>query len=98
MRATDTLNNSRNTRALDFLIAGAQKSGTTALAEYLRRHPDICMPKNKESHFLDDKRQFTGQAPDYDAYQRCFAPSHDGQVLGEATPTYMFWDATPERI
>lgn len=48
--------------------------------------------------FFDDERQFAGQAPDYDAYQRCFAPSHDGQVLGEATPTYMFWDAAPERI
>ena len=32
---------------LDFLVAGAQKSGTTALNYYLKRHPYIALPIKK---------------------------------------------------
>lgn len=33
-------------------IAGAAKSGTTTLHDYLKEHPDIVMPAVKEPHFL----------------------------------------------
>jgi hypothetical protein len=36
----------------NFFIVGAPKCGTTALYEYLRRHPRIFMPKLKEPHFF----------------------------------------------
>src|SRR6266498_2750548 len=36
----------------NFFIVGAPKCGTTALYEYLRRHPHIFMPKLKEPHFF----------------------------------------------
>jgi hypothetical protein len=39
-------------RAPDFFIVGNPKSGTTALYEMLRRHPQIFMPALKEPHFL----------------------------------------------
>ena len=42
---------------LSFLVCGAQKSGTTALAAYLRQHPGIYLPKAKELHFFDDETQ-----------------------------------------
>ena len=42
---------------LDFMIVGAQKCGTTALARFLSRHPEIGMADPKEAHLFD--------APDY---------------------------------
>ena len=39
-------------RPPDFFIVGNPKSGTTALYEMLRRHPQIFMPTLKEPHFL----------------------------------------------
>jgi hypothetical protein len=37
----------------DFLILGAQKAGTTALYDYLHRHPAISGPSWKEVSFFD---------------------------------------------
>jgi hypothetical protein len=37
----------------DFLVIGAQKSGTTWLDRNLRSHPDIWLPPEKEIHFFD---------------------------------------------
>ena len=39
--------------APDFLIIGAQKSGTTWLDRNLRLHPQIWLPPEKELHFFD---------------------------------------------
>jgi len=36
----------------DFLVIGAQKSATTALYEYLRRHPEVFVPTVKEPHYF----------------------------------------------
>ena len=44
-------------KRLSFLVCGAQKSGTTALAAYLRQHPGIQLPEKKELHFFDDEMQ-----------------------------------------
>lgn len=38
--------------SIDFLIIGAQKAGTTSLFEYMRRHPEIHMPPEKEIAFF----------------------------------------------
>jgi hypothetical protein len=37
---------------VDFLIIGAQKSGTTALQMYMKGHPEIFMPLQKELAFF----------------------------------------------
>ena len=37
----------------DFLVIGAQKSGTTWLYKILQTHPEICLPPEKEIHFFD---------------------------------------------
>src|SRR5256885_16953952 len=39
-------------RLPDFFIVGHAKSGTTALYEMLRRHPEIYMPELKEPWFF----------------------------------------------
>jgi hypothetical protein len=37
---------------LDFVVAGAQKAGTTAINHYLKQHPQISMGKIKELHLF----------------------------------------------
>lgn len=39
-------------RKIDFLIIGAQKSGTTTLYNWLMQHPDIYLPREKENPFF----------------------------------------------
>lgn len=48
-----TANMQHRFRRVDMAIAGVQKSGTTALAQYLAQHPDIFFPARKEMHFFD---------------------------------------------
>ena len=43
---------------IDFLIAGTQKGGTSALHTYLQKTPDINMYKMKEFHFFDNDQYF----------------------------------------
>jgi hypothetical protein len=40
-------------RRIDFILAGAQKGGTTTIDGYLRTHPAIEMAAVKEVHFFD---------------------------------------------
>jgi hypothetical protein len=40
----------------DFLIIGAQKSGTTSLHDILAEHPEANMSKVKEIRFFDQKK------------------------------------------
>ena len=77
---------------LGFMIVGAQKCGTTALAHFLSQHPEIGMASPKEVHLFD--------APSYSAdwtseqidkrYRSRFAHCTGARILGEATPSYMF--------
>lgn len=51
----------------DFLIAGAPRSGTTALSRYLAQHPGIAITEPKEPHFLafgESGFNFTGPGDD----------------------------------
>ena len=76
----------------DFLIVGAQKAGTTALYDYLYRHPAISGPRWKEVSFFDrhwrrGERWYRGNFP------RGAAPP-----VGEASPSYLFHPLAPERV
>lgn len=83
---------------VDFIICGVQKGGTSALVAYLREHPEICMAKRKEVHFFDTESNFTGNRPDYSAYHAAFNPDLSHKLIGEATPSYMYWQNAPKRI
>ena len=74
----------------DFLGIGAQKAGTTWLAENLRIHPEVFIPERKELHYFDNKwdRPLA-------AYAGHFADA-GGRVRGEITPAYGI--LAPERI
>ena len=85
-------------KKLDFLIIGAQKSGTTALDYYLRQHPNICMGNAKEIHFFNNEANFKASFIDYSHYHQYFNCNKPHQIIGEATPMYMYWQPCIQRI
>jgi len=80
---------------VNFLVAGVQKGGTTALFDYLADMPDVALSRVKEVHFFDDEAQDWAR-PDYAAYHAQF-PEPEGRPCGEATPIYSYWPGSLER-
>lgn len=88
-------------RTINFLICGAQKSGTSALHHYLSQHPQIFLPAIKELHLFDQESADWSDAgiANIDArISASFAPSPDQRAVGEATPVSLWWDPAMERI
>lgn len=82
------------TRTPDFFIVGHPKSGTTALYEMLRRHPQIFMPELKETQFfareLHPRAQPSHMHPEtLEEYLCLFKSAKPGQRKGEASPSYI---------
>jgi hypothetical protein len=69
----------------DFLIVGAMRCGTTALARYLGAHPDVYMAPEKETHFFD--RHFDRGTS---WYASRFARAGSAAAVGEATQSYIY--------
>ena len=84
-------------RVINFFIAGVQKGGTTALDQYLRAHPQIQMATKKELHYFDDDT-LNWDHPDYSILESFFDWSVPNIVRGEATPNYIYWPGSLERI
>jgi hypothetical protein len=83
-------------RVPDFFIVGHPKSGTTALYEMLRKHPQIYMSDIKEPKFFatDMRARFQsvrGHAlPEtLEQYQSLFNAATPAQLAGEASPWYL---------
>jgi hypothetical protein len=92
-------------RLPDFFIVGHPKSGTTALYEMLRSHPQIFMPDLKEPRFLASDMYFRGGGTDASPlpdtlaqYLALFAPAAREQRAGEASPLYLASEIAAERI
>jgi len=88
----------RPIQKLDFIVAGAQKSGTTALNYYLKRHPQIALPVKKEVHFFDNDELFAGGNVSYERLHEMFRPARSGTIAGENTPIYIYWRPALPRI
>jgi hypothetical protein len=78
----------------DFFIVGHHKSGTTALYEMLRSHPEIYMPDLKEPAFFARElhpgiRPGDPQPATLEQYLELFAPAGPGKRSGEASPSYL---------
>ena len=99
----------RKGERLDFVLAGAQKSGTTALHYFLSKHPDITMGDKQEMHFFDDEKIFAGPI-DYELLHGHYPPVGGSTtpkasglakpfgVAGDCTPVYLYWNPAMERI
>jgi sulfotransferase family protein len=92
-------------RVPDFFIVGQPKSGTTALYEMLRHHPQIFMPELKEPwYFAGDmlpRFQPPRSAPPLETiedYRALFADAGEQQRIGEASSSYLLSRTAAARI
>lgn len=84
--------------SVDFFICGVQKGGTSALDAWLRAHPGIEMASpRKELHFFDDE-SLDWERPDYRQLHDAFTSTGPNRTRGEATPVYIYWPQSLERI
>jgi Sulfotransferase domain len=74
---------------IDFLVIGAPKSGTTSLFEYLRGHPEIDLPPDKEVPYFSDDRIYGRCSWDEYLGKWAFPMAKQGRVSGTITPQYM---------
>jgi len=94
----------------DFFVAGAPKSGTTALHAALARHPELYLSAVKEPKFfltdgpppaqggpgdIKTYREHVWQRADYEAL---FDPAPPGALRGESTPFYLYSHDAQRRI
>ena len=82
----------------NFLIIGAMKAGTTSLYSYLRTHPDIFMPVNKEPAFFSNEPVWKKGG---DWYESLFAGQECTKARGEASVNYTkypHYQNVPRRI
>src|SRR2546429_2480521 len=106
MRAAESATASgRAARLPDFFIVGHHKSGTTALYEMLKRHPQIFLPTLKEPRFMasDMRSRFRYERerrhPEtLEEYLSLFSDARPEQRVGEASATYLWSHTAAERI
>jgi hypothetical protein len=84
-------------RIPDFFVAGHTKCGTTAMYAMLRRHPQIYMPSLKEPRWFASDLRFPGPPgptnrlpQSYEEYLALFAQAPPDQLVGEASPMYLW--------
>lgn len=81
-----------------FLIIGAQKSGTTALWEYLSHHPEIAAPQQKELNYFICAAAFVRGV---DSYHGCFPlydPGSKRHITFDASVNYLVSAEAAARI
>jgi Sulfotransferase family len=96
----------RDLRVPDFFLVGHERSGTTALYDMLRAHPQIFMPNLKEPRFFVPELRphaprRTGPAVmprTLEDYLALFAPASPEQRVGEASPQYLRSHTAASRI
>lgn len=86
------------------MIVGAEKSGTTWLADMLRQHPQVFIPAQKELHYFNRQMDEAPDVENYnftkpvDWYLDFYCAAEPGKILGEACPAYLWDVAAAERI
>lgn len=95
----------RNMYKPTFMIIGAQKSGTTTLDHYLRRHEYVYMSPIKELRFFSgescNERKAAIDGPKIctkDEYYRFFYQAAGAKAIGEVSPSYLFYPGTAHAI
>ena len=68
----------------NFLCVGAQKAGTTTLYDILNQHPDIYLPKIKETKYFAADEKFNRGLDYYE--RKYFFKCMDQKAVGEIDP------------
>lgn len=96
----------------NYLIIGAQKSGTTSLYAYLNQHPQVVPAEKKEVHFFDLNfskgvewyhQQFARMVKSFSQKNENTIEDKQekyisGFITGEASPYYVFHPLVPQRV
>jgi hypothetical protein len=82
---------------LDFLIVGAQKSGSTSLRAFLGEQEDEIFILKRERHFWNTDAHYQDGAG-LSAYLEKFAEAKPHQIKGEKSPSYLVSKEAPGRI
>jgi hypothetical protein len=94
-------------RVPDFFIVGHAKCGTTAMYRMLDPHPEIFMPRHKETQFLSrapyertaiSRRREPVRPQTLEAYLALFADAAPALRAGEASTEYLRTPSTAARI
>ena len=86
-------------RKPDFFIVGAPKCGTTALHDFLRQHPDVFMPIEKEhNHFATDLVPAADPYRDREHYLKLFAHAREEKRVGETSVFHLYSKQAAENI
>lgn len=84
----------------NFFIVGAPRSGTTALSRYISQHPQICLSRPKETHFLFRpvaNCTYSSYLAHY--WQQFFPHCHANHcAVGEGSVSYIYFDQILHRI
>ncbi|RJP94104.1 MAG: hypothetical protein C4518_04020 [Desulfobacteraceae bacterium] len=89
---------------IDFIGIGAPKSGTTWLADCLRRHPQIFVPEQKELMYFNSHQNTYDIIKNYrygkplQWYHGFFKDAGSAQIKGEITPSYLEMESSAEGI
>ena len=91
---------------LDFIIAGTQKGGTSALHYHLDQHPNITFAHPEEAHmidhprrhFFDDEKRYAAGNVSYDILHEGIKLKPKSLIVGSCTPIYTYWKPAMERI
>src|ERR1700738_3101217 len=81
---------------VDFVVAGVQKAGTTALHDFLAQHPHVALLRDQALHFFDKEEHFGSSRaglvtePDYGALLGNFDSGWRWRVAGEVTADYLY--------
>ena len=89
---------------VNFVVAGVQKAGTTALHDFLAQHPHVALLRDQALHFFDKEEHFSSSRaslvtePDYDVLLENFDSGWRWRVAGEVTADYLYYPRALERI
>jgi hypothetical protein len=100
-----------STKTPNFLIVGAARSGTTAIWQYLRQHPQVYLSTRKHTRFFayeTETPSFNGPAPtrptlpyaiaDVESYHALFDGVTNEVAIGEASHSYLYKPEAADRI
>jgi len=82
----------------DFFLVGAPKCGTTAMAAYLGRHPQIFMPVAKELLYFGSDLETRRRRPTPAEYLALFSGADGARRIGEASAGYLYSERAPAEI
>ena len=86
-----------------FMIIGAEKCGTTSLFQYLRQHPDVLPPIEKEIDFFDMEYEqgidwYLSHFPLGTEVASSEQATAKRWITGETSANYLYSDVAPERV